>query len=73
MTVIPVAGRDSFLLNLSGGHAPFFVRNLVLLEDNAGRMGVGESPGGEAVRHTLEASADLVVNQSLDDRDDVLE
>jgi glucarate dehydratase len=73
MTVIPVAGRDSFLLNLSGGHAPFFVRNLVVLEDSAGRTGVGETPGGEAVRQTLEASAELVVNQSLDDRGDVLE
>jgi glucarate dehydratase len=71
-TVIPVAGRDSFLLNLSGGHAPFVVRNLVLLEDSAGRTGVGETIGGEAVRQTLEASAELVVNRSLDDIDPVL-
>jgi hypothetical protein len=34
--VIPVAGYDSFLLNLSGGHGPVFTRNLVVLEDNAG-------------------------------------
>ena len=54
MTVIPVAGYDSFLLNLSGGHGPVFVRNLVVLEDNAGRTGVGETPGGEAIRATLE-------------------
>jgi glucarate dehydratase len=73
MTVIPVAGRDSFLLNLSGGHAPFFVRNLVLLEDTAGRTGVGETVGGDAVRQTLEASAELVVNRSLDDMNEVLE
>jgi len=26
MQVIPVAGRDSMLLNLSGAHAPFFTR-----------------------------------------------
>ena len=31
MQVIPVAGRDSMLLNLSGAHAPFFTRNLVIL------------------------------------------
>jgi glucarate dehydratase len=32
MTVVPVAGYDSMLLNLSGGHGPVFTRNLVLLE-----------------------------------------
>jgi glucarate dehydratase len=37
MTVVPVAGHDSMLLNLSGAHGPFFTRNVVILEDNAGR------------------------------------
>ena len=36
MQVMPVAGHDSMLLNLSGAHAPFFTRNLVILTDNAG-------------------------------------
>ena len=54
MTVVPVAGYDSLLLNLSGGHGPVFIRNLVVLEDNAGHTGVGETPGGEAIRATLE-------------------
>ena len=27
MQVIPVAGRDSMLMTLSGAHAPFFTRN----------------------------------------------
>ena len=31
---IPVAGRDSMLLNLSGAHAPFFGRNLVIVGDS---------------------------------------
>jgi glucarate dehydratase len=26
--VVPVAGRDSMLLNLSGAHGPYFTRNL---------------------------------------------
>jgi hypothetical protein len=26
MRVVPVAGRDSMLLNLSGAHAPYFTR-----------------------------------------------
>ena len=30
MQVIPVAGHDSMLLNLSGAHGPFFTRNLVV-------------------------------------------
>ena len=33
MRVIPVAGYDSTLLNLSGAHAPFFTRNVVLMTD----------------------------------------
>ena len=40
MEVIPVAGRDGMLLNLSGAHAPFFTRNLVILTDKIGRAHV---------------------------------
>jgi glucarate dehydratase len=66
LRVIPVAGRDSMLLNLSGAHAPFFTRNVVLLEDSAGRLGAGEVPGGEKIRQTLDDSRPLVLGQSLD-------
>jgi glucarate dehydratase len=72
MTVIPVAGYDGLLLNLSGGHGPVFARNLVLLEDNAGRTGVGETVGGEAVRTVLEAAAPLVVEKRLGEINSVL-
>jgi glucarate dehydratase len=65
MEVIPVAGRDSMLLNLSGAHAPFFTRNLVILTDNSGHTGVGEVPGGEKIRQTLEDARDLVVGQTI--------
>ena len=44
MQVIPVAGHDSMLMNLSGAHAPFFTRNIVVIKDNAGHTGVGEIP-----------------------------
>ncbi|SPW56231.1 glucarate dehydratase [Escherichia coli] len=47
MQVIPVAGHDSMLMNLSGAHAPFFTRNIVIIKDNSGHTGVGEIPGGE--------------------------
>ena len=65
MRVIPVAGHDGMLLNLSGAHAPFFTRNIVLLTDNAGHTGVGEVPGGEKIRRVLEDSQSLVVGQPL--------
>jgi len=65
MQVIPVAGRDSMLLNLSGAHAPFFTRNLVILTDNSGHTGVGEVPGGEKIRQTLEDSRSLVIGQTI--------
>ena len=65
LRVIPVAGRDSMLLNLSGAHGPFFTRNLLILGDSAGCTGVGEVPGGEKIRKTLEEAAALVVGQPL--------
>src|SRR6187455_2112984 len=63
--VVPVAGRDSMLLNLSGAHGPFFTRNLLVLTDSAGRTGVGEVPGGEKIRKTLEDARPLIVGQPL--------
>jgi glucarate dehydratase len=65
LRVIPVAGRDSMLLNLSGAHGPFFTRNILILTDNAGRTGVGEVPGGEKIRQTLEDARSLVVGQAI--------
>ena len=72
MTVVPVAGRDSMLLNLSGAHGPFFTRNIVILHDNAGNTGLGEVPGGEAIRSTLEDARALVVGKALGDANAVL-
>ena len=61
MRVVPVAGRDSMLLNLSGAHAPFFTRNVVILTDETGRTGVSEVPGGERIHRTLEEARELVL------------
>ncbi|HET8747649.1 MAG TPA: glucarate dehydratase [Ramlibacter sp.] len=65
MRVVPVAGRDGMLLNLSGAHAPFFTRNILLLTDNAGHTGLGEVPGGEKIRQTLEDARALVEGQAI--------
>jgi len=62
---IPVAGQDSMLLNLSGAHGPFFTRNLLVLQDSAGRRGVGEVPGGERIRATLDEAAKLLIGQPV--------
>src|SRR5215471_7665521 len=56
MRVVPVAGFDSMLLNLSAAHT-----------------GVGEVPGGHAIRTVLEESRSLVVGMHIGDRESVLE
>ncbi|NWJ74603.1 enolase C-terminal domain-like protein [Pseudonocardia sp. ICBG162] len=58
---VPVAGHDSMLLNLSGAHGPFFTRTVVVVTDSDGRTGLGEVPGGEAIRATVEEAAALLV------------
>ncbi len=73
LRVVPVAGRDSMLLNLSGAHGPFFTRNLLILTDSAGHTGVGEVPGGEKIRRTLEDAGALVVGESIGTHQRVLQ
>ena len=72
MQVIPVAGHDSMLLNLSGAHGPFFTRNIVILKDNMGNTGVGEVPGGERIRQTLEDARELVIGKSIGNYNNIL-
>ena len=60
------------LLNLSGAHAPFFTRNLLLLTDSSGNTGVGEVPGGEKIRQTLEDAGKLIVGQPVGNYNAVL-
>src|SRR5699024_2379802 len=63
--VVPVAGFDSMLLNLSGAHGPFFTRNVVIITDSDGREGLGEVPGGEAIRQTIEEATEMLVGQPI--------
>ena len=73
LQVIPVAGRDGMLLNLSGAHAPFFTRNLVIATDTAGHTGLGEVPGGEKIRQTLEDARPLVEGRTVGDLQAILQ
>ena len=65
LKVVPVAGRDSMLMNLSGAHGPFFTRNIVILTDSSGATGVGEVPGGETIRQAIEDAARVLVGQPI--------
>jgi glucarate dehydratase len=65
LRVVPVAGQDSMLLNLSGAHGPWFTRNIVILTDSAGNTGLGEVPGGEKIRQTIADARPLVVGQPI--------
>ena len=67
MEVFPVAGYDSMELNLSGAHAPYFTRNIVILTDSNGVEGVGEVPGGQKITSALESVKDLVVGTKISD------
>ncbi len=67
MEVYPVAGKDCMLLNLSGAHSPYFTRNVVILTDSTGEVGVGEVPGGEKITDALEECKDLVLRTSIGD------
>ncbi|WP_195339943.1 enolase C-terminal domain-like protein [Fusobacterium sp. 1001295B_180824_G3] len=67
MEVYPVAGLDSMELNLSGAHAPYFTRNIVILTDSNGVEGVGEVPGGEKITKVLKDVEHLVIGSKISD------
>lgn len=65
MQVIPVAGYDSMAMTLSGAHAPYFTRNLVILKDSAGHTGIGEIHGGDYTCEALKSVSELVVGKPV--------
>ena len=67
MEIFPVAGTDCMELNLSGAHAPYFTRNIVILTDSNGVEGVGEVPGGQKITAALESVKNLVVGTRIVD------
>ena len=70
--VWPVAGRDSMLLNLAGAHGPYFTRNVVVLEDSSGNVGVGEVPGGPKITQAIRDAFALVAGRSIGEYKKVL-
>jgi len=72
LQVIPVAGQDSMELNLSGAHGTYFTRNIVILKDSAGNTGLGEVPGGEKIRQTIEDARSFIVGKTLGEYNNIL-
>src|SRR5262245_21512177 len=64
LTVTPIALPDPPLLNVGGCHGPYFLRNVVQLETDAGIVGIGETTGGEGVTRAIEQARPLVVGQN---------
>lgn len=65
MRVIPVAGYDSMLLNLSGAHSPYFTRVVTILTDSSGNIGISEVPCVGTVVQTLEDAQSLVIGSPI--------
>ncbi|RKS07453.1 glucarate dehydratase [Nocardiopsis sp. Huas11] len=63
--IVPVAGHDSMLMNLSGAHGPYFTRNVVVITDDEGRTGLGEVPGGEKITATLREAGERITGQPV--------
>lgn len=72
ITVIPVAGYDSMLLNLSGAHSPYFTRNILIISDTSGNIGVGEVPGGESIRQVLEDAKVHILGKTIGEYQNIL-
>ncbi len=63
MKVTPIALPDPPLLNATGCHGPYFLRNVVELKTDAGTIGIGETTGGESVTIALERARERVVGR----------
>lgn len=60
MRVTPIALVDPPLRSAFGLHAPYALRTIVELETEDGRVGLGETHGGEAVWRDLEAARPVI-------------
>lgn len=65
--IVPIAGYDSPTLTLSGCHYPFFIRNIVIIEDDSGNKGIAEIHGGEPIKKSLESYIPFIVGHDITD------
>ncbi|MGE3806856.1 MAG: enolase C-terminal domain-like protein [Gemmataceae bacterium] len=64
LKITPIALPDPPILASSGCHGPYFLRNIIQLETDAGIVGIGETRGGQARTAALEKAKPLVVGQN---------
>src|SRR5262245_12205337 len=64
LKVTPIALPDPPLLNKSGCHGPYFLRNIVELETDGRIVGIGETSGGREVTAALERARDVVMGRN---------
>jgi glucarate dehydratase len=64
LRVTPVALPDPPILAASGCHGPYFLRNIVEIDTDAGITGIGETHGGASVAAAIEKCREVVVGQS---------
>ncbi len=63
LTITPIALPDPPLLAASGCHGPYYLRNIVQIETDAGITGIGETKGGQRRTTGLERASRIVVGQ----------
>lgn len=64
LRITPIALPDPPLLSAGGCHGPYFLRNIIEVETDAGIVGVGETHGGEAITASLEATRARVLGRN---------
>jgi glucarate dehydratase len=64
LRVTPIALPDPPLLAASGCHGPYFLRNIVQVETDAGITGVGETRGGQSTTDALNKARDVVLGRN---------
>ncbi len=63
LKVTPIALPDPPILAASGCHGPYFLRNVVEVETDAGLVGIGETAGGDGNTRALERSRGMIVGR----------
>ena len=64
LTITPVALPDPLILAASGCQGPYFLRNVVEIENDDGVVGIGETHGGETVTEQLTRCRKIILGKS---------